>query len=648
MFGYQGRWVFVDLTTRSVRIEPARAEIYRDYLGGRGVQAWLMHEHLHATGPVPDPFSPQNRIVIGSSALNDTRLPTAGRGSCSFISPMTRSVEASAWVPMHRPVWGLLTHSSAGGTFPNALKRAGIDQLVIDGCADRPVRLHASDGTVQVIDAEDDLFDRGGSRPIVGTSSAVTDRLELYHPGCSAACAGPAGWNRVPFACLTNDHHRNFGRGGAGAVFGSKRLVSVSASGRLPVRHADSETFDRLAQEIDALIEAHANDPARTASFRPATGTTWWLDRAFDGRFLGQQGGYLPFWNFDEGTFDPLQFERVSTEAFAELAGRHQVCNRCRHLTCTRSARVERGPYAGEGVRPEFETIALWINCGVFDREAIFHANRRCNDLGIDTMSFGSVLAAAMELNEGGRLRNFEHPPSFGSAADLVRTLNEVASRSTDLGRLLGQTGDEIIGALASARSEFEVAAIARSVTFAYGGLGYAGVEPKAFPGMFTAYSSSNRGRGDHNAAWTVQAEESGLAGPGPLGGFVASAQSRKALVDSLGLCDFFTADLLSDQFLSLYRALTGIDHTPASLEECGRRIFTLERHVNTLQGRTRGYDAFIPQKMTEPLRVGPFRGRAVDPSFHGAALDALYAHHGWSGDGTVAASTLANLGIVC
>ncbi len=646
VFGYQGRWVFVDLSTRSTRIEPARADLCRDYLGGRGLQARLMHEHLLVTGPVRDPHSPQNRIIIGSAALNDTRVATAGRGSCSFISPMTRSQEGSAWVPKHQPVWGLLTHSSAGGTFPNALKRAGIDQLIVDGRADRPVRLHAADGTVQIIDAEDDVFERAGGRSIVRTTSAVAERIGRTHPESSAACVGPAGWNHVPFAGLTNDRHRNFGRGGAGAVFASKNLVAVSASGRAQTRISDPETFDRLALEIDAIVERHVQDPAHTSSFRPRTGTTWWLDRAFDGRFLGKRGGYLPFWNFDEGSFDPEQFEKISTEAFAGISGRHQVCNRCRHLTCTRSARVESGPYAGEGVRPEFETIAMWINCGVFDREAIFHANRLCNELGVDTMSFGSVLAAAMEMSEAGRLRRYAHPPAFGSGPDLVRTLEEMAYRSSGLGRLLGQTGDEIIAEVAATLPPADVAEVVRSVTFAYGGLGYAGVEPKAFPGMFTAYSTSNRGRGDHTHAWTIQAEEGGLAGPGLLGGFVATAQVRKALVDSLGLCDFFTADILSDQFLDLYRALTGHEHSQASLEACGRRICTLERHVNGIQGRTRVYDAFIPPKMTEPMRVGPFRGRAVDPAFHHAALDQFYTHHGWAGDGTVGASTLAELGI--
>src|SRR5512146_1356409 len=111
-FGYQGRWAWIDLPARSVRIEPADRQICRDYIGGRGVQARLLHDHLAAHGPLLDPLAPGSRIIIGTGPLNDTPVPTAGRGSCSFISPMTRSPRPVPGIPNHAPVYGLLTHSS--------------------------------------------------------------------------------------------------------------------------------------------------------------------------------------------------------------------------------------------------------------------------------------------------------------------------------------------------------------------------------------------------------------------------------------------------------------------------------------------------------------------------------------------------------
>lgn len=633
--GYRGRWAFVDLTNRTVRVEPADMSFCRDYVGGRGLQARLLADHLEKTGPLKDPLSPANRIVIGSAALNDTAVATSGRGSCSFVGTMARSPEPAPWVPGHKPVYGLVTHSSAGGLFPNMLKRAGFDQIIIDGRADRPVRLEIVRGHCRVVDAEDELFETTAGRRVPKAASAVTDILSGRIKGSSTLAAGPAGWNLVDFACLTGDKHRNFGRGGAGAVFGSKNLLAVTALGEEPVAYADPEAFKRLAKELDAMIKASVEDPARTASFRPTTGTTWWLDRAFNGRYLGANGGYLPWHNFDEGAFDPDEFAKVSTDAFLAISEKHAVCNKCRHIFCTRVAKVESGPYAGEGVRPEFETIALWINCGITDREAIFHMNALCNELGVDTMTFGSVMAGAMELAEKGLLARYPGAPVFGDAAGMVRTLKEIAYASTDLGRLLAHHTDRVIAELAAAAPAAQ-ADIAYALTTAFGGLGYAGISPKAFPGMFTAYGTSNRGRGDHTYAWTVQAEEGGLKDAPDLAAYVAEGQAGKALVDSMGLCDFFTGDITGEPFLSIYRALSGIEYTPETLKACGRRIYALERRLNNAQGRDRAYDSYVPPKLKAPMTGGALKGRGVDESFYNAVLDAYYRAWGWTRDGLV------------
>ena len=633
--GYRGRWAFIDLTDRTVRIEPALAAYGRDYVGGRGLQARLLADHLEKTGPVTDPLAPGNRIVIGSAALNDTAVATAGRGSCSFVGTMARSPKAAPWIPGHKPVFGLVTHSSAGGLFPNMLKRAGFDQIVIDGRAERPVRLEIVHGACRIVDAEDELFETVADRRVPRTASVITDTLTARLKGSSTLTAGPAGWNLVDFACLTADRHRNFGRGGAGAVFGSKNLLAVTALGNEAIIYADPEAFRKSGRELDDLIEASVGDPARTASFRPATGTTWWLDRAFNGRYLGANGGYLPWHNFDEGAFDAADYEKVSTDAFLAISGKHNVCNKCRHIFCTRSARVESGPYAGEGVRPEFETIALWINCGILDREAIFHMNALCNELGLDTMTFGSVMSGAMELAEKGLLPRSAGAPAFGDAPGMIRALKEIAYASTDLGRLFGHYSDRVIAELAAAAPTSQ-SDIAYAVTTAFGGLGYAGISPKAFPGMFTAYGTSNRGRGDHTYAWTVQAEEGGLKEARDLAAYVAEGQAGKALVDSFGLCDFFTGDITAEPFLSLYRALSGIEYTPESLKACGRRIYALERRLNNAQGRDRTYDAFVPPKLKVPMTRGARKGGAVDEAFYNSVLDAYYEAWGWTKDGRV------------
>ncbi|MBC7361631.1 MAG: hypothetical protein H5U06_05025 [Candidatus Aminicenantes bacterium] len=644
-FGYTGCWAFVDLSSGKIELKEADPEIYRLYLGGRGVQAHLIYQHLKKIGWLKDPFSPSNRIIIGNSSLNDTTIPTAGRGSCSFISPMTYSPQRQPWLGNRPPVFGLLTHSSCGGLFANMLKRAGIDQLVIDGRADKPVRILVNEGKVEILEAEPELFEEKDGKKVLRRTSEITDFLTRKHPGSSTVCTGPAGWNQVAFACLTADYHRNFGRGGAGAVFGSKNLIAITAYGRKLPAYYDRARFLETAKQIDEAVKGHVHDPNWTASFRPETGTTWWLDRAFNGGYLGKVGGYLPWHNFDEGYFDPELYKKVSTGAFLEIAGKHKVCNRCRHILCTRTASVKECPYAHESVRPEFETIALWINCCLTDREAIFYLNHLCNEYGVDTMTLGSVMAGVMELQEKGFLKS-KAAPVFGDPGSMIRALEQIIYGTTDLGCLLAKPTDLVIAELLASLSGAGPEEVVRCLTTAYAGLGYAGIEPKVFPGMFTAYGTSNRGRGDHTYAWTIQAEESGLTGAENLAAYVAGSQVGKALTDSLGLCDFFTEDFTSPTFLEMYRALTGFEYTAESFKECGRRIYALERYVNNQQGRKRDYDAFIPPKFLEPLTAGPQAGKAVDPILYNAILDAYYQNQKWTMDGLVPETLLGEYGI--
>ncbi|MGB4703761.1 MAG: aldehyde ferredoxin oxidoreductase C-terminal domain-containing protein [Candidatus Saccharicenans sp.] len=644
-YGYAGRWALVNLSTRGVEVKEADPELYRLFIGGRGVQAYLIYQHLKRRGPLRDPLSAENRIVIGNSSLNDTAVPTAGRGSCSFISPFTYSPAEREWLKRRPPIFGLLTHSSCGGLFPNMLKRAGFDQIIIDGRADWPVRLLVFEGKVEIIEAEPELFEEVNGRKVLRRASETTDFLSQKYPGSSTVCPGPAGWNQVAFACLTNDYHRNFGRGGAGAVFGSKNLVAITAYGRELPEFFDRDKFLEKSKVIDESVNRHVHDPNWTASFRPETGTTWWLDRAFHGGYLGKKGGYLPWHNFDEGYFDPELYRKVSTAAFLEIAGKHKVCNRCRHILCTRSAAVNSGPFAHTGVRPEFETIALWINCCLTDRDGIFYLNHLCNEFGIDTMTFGSVMAGAMELREKG-LWPFSVGPEFGHVQSMMGALEDIVYQRNELGRLLARPTDLVIDELVRLSHGLRPEEVVRCLTTAYAGLGYAGIEPKVFPGMFAAYATSNRGRGDHTYAWTIQAEEGGLSGAENLAAYVAGSQIGKALTDSLGLCDFFTEDFASPDFLELYRAATGIDYTADSLKECGRRIYTLERYVNNMQGRSRQYDEFVPPKFTEPLTAGPQAGKAVAPAYHQEILDAYYRQWRWTNEGLVPAKLLEEYGI--
>jgi aldehyde:ferredoxin oxidoreductase len=156
----------------------------RDFVGGRGLQARLLSEHLEKIGPLKDPLSPEKRIIIDNAVANDTPIPTAGRGSCTFVGTMTRSPELVSWVPGHKPVYGMIAHSSCGGLFHNMLKRAGIDQLIIDGKADRPVRIQVIEDKLRIVDAEGELFQVVDSLGLCDFFTADVSSepfLSLYH-----------------------------------------------------------------------------------------------------------------------------------------------------------------------------------------------------------------------------------------------------------------------------------------------------------------------------------------------------------------------------------------------------------------------------------------------------------------------------------
>ena len=597
--GYMGKWAYIDLSKNEVKIVDSDSSIEESFLGGRGLQGRLLFEKVKALkGAVENPLGPENRIIIGCSAPNDTKIHTAGRGSASFFSPMTRSKKPL--LDGAPPVFGLVTHSSVGGSFANKLKKAGIDQLILDGAAKEPMRIEVIDGNVTIKAAEDSLFEELYGKKVVLRSNALNDKLKSLIEGknSSSIYIGPAGWNLVPYSCLTTDGDRNFGRGGGGAVLASKNIVAITVAGSEKTKLHDEELYNKRMKELDEAIEKAVKDESGTSSFRPTTGTTWWLNRAFKGDYLGDKGGYLPWHNYDEGHFDENEFKKVSTDALLEVSGKHKICSRCRGIICSRMVKTEKGELLP---RPEFETAGLFINCGITERESLIALNHLCNEVGLDTMTTAAIVAGAMDMDEKGLLKDFALSIPYGSAKAMSEMVEAVAYKNGGLGTLFGQNADSIGHSVLEKVGAAKKDEVIWCITNAYAGLGYASIGPKAFDSMFTCYATSNRGRGDHTYAWTVQAEEAGLTGAEDIGATVAGSQWGKAVIDSLGICDFFAGDTTGDVFLDLLYAITGNKYTADSLIECGKRTVSLERMLNEIQGRTRRYDAYVPPKFEKP-----------------------------------------------
>jgi len=350
---HRGRVLIVDLTRGVCEPEALPEEWLRKYIGGKGLGLRLLHREV---SPTVDPLGPENALLIMTGPFAGTAVPTSSR-----IVAVTRS-----------PATGALTDSYMGGSFAAGLKFAGFDGLVLRGRSARPVVLVVEEGRGR-LEPADALWGQG----TFATEKAIQARLGA---GTTALSIGPAGESRVPFACLTSEMSRQAGRGGAGAVMGSKHLKAIAVRGMMPVPVADPRGFLRALAEARANTLAPANDWARS------DGTPIIVD-------VTNQMGILPTRNFQAGTFEGAG--RINAGALRRRRKGQTAC-----FSCTIACRKVVSSPAGPRDAPEYETLGLGgSNCGICDLDAVQRFNDLCDDLGMDTISTGSVVALAMELD---------------------------------------------------------------------------------------------------------------------------------------------------------------------------------------------------------------------------------------------------------
>ena len=353
MYGaYMNKYLSIDLSTGETiegALDPKLAE---EYVGGKGMGLKLLDD----LAPTVDPLSPENPLIFVTGPLTGTMVQTSARSALVTKSPLTN---------------GFLD-SHAGGHFGPALKRAGYDYLLITGRAEKPVYLHVTDKGCEILDASD-LWGKG----IFDTENALKER----HPGTRVASIGPAGENGVLFACIGCDLYRQFGRGGAGAVMGSKNLKAVVVGGKARIAYSDDAAFRKLALEMTEECRNHPN-----AKKRYDLGTMMWIR-------MGQEiGEFLPTRNYQKGLFDG--YEKITAEAMKEELNWKSVgCFNC-VIKCSKMAKWDGHEVEG----PEYETTAfLGSGCEIDDAKAVAMSNLLCDDLGLDTISMGVTCSGRIE-----------------------------------------------------------------------------------------------------------------------------------------------------------------------------------------------------------------------------------------------------------
>jgi aldehyde:ferredoxin oxidoreductase len=599
--GYIRKILKVNLTENKTGTAKLNEEDAQRFIGGKGLGAKILYDSLKSG---VDPLSPENLLIFASGPLTATLAPTSGRWAVVTKSPLT----------------GIFLDSQVGGYFGAVMKLAGFDCLIIEGTAEIPVYLWVHDESAEVVDARD----------LWGKGCFETERVLKKRLGgrVRAASIGPAGENLVRYACITVDMYRQAGRGGAGAVMGSKNLKAVVVQGAGDgIEYADPEGFRKATKKALRAIQSNHFIPLRRRY-----GTPIWVAPV-------NEAALLPTRNFKTGVFEHA--DEISGETMRDkLVVKDGTCYNC-SIQCWKYTRVKSGKYkVKELAGPEYETIALMgSNCGVNSIEAIAHANMLCDDLGLDTISTGNVIAFAMECAEKGLLNERDMDGlrlRFGDADAEIEMVKKIAYR-VGLGKILAE------GVRKASKKIGGGSKFAMQVK----GMEIPGYDPRGAFGMALAYATSDRGA-CHQRAWTVRAEIEGALTPRysarGRAKFVKQTQDERAACFSLVLCDF--APLEASHFVELLNKATGFDFTVAEYLKTGERIWNLTRLFNVREGVTRKADTLPARFMEEPLPDGVAKGQVVTKKLLDEMLDEYYALRGWNKNGVPTEEKLKELGL--
>jgi aldehyde:ferredoxin oxidoreductase len=599
--GFCGRLLHVDLGSGRGTYHDLDERALRACLGGIGLGTSLLHAFAP---PGVDALSAENPLIFTSAPLVGTGLTTTAKFAVVTKSPLT----------------GFIADSLSSSGFALELKRLGIDALAITGSAPALSYLVVDGERVEVRDAA-----ALAGKPPRETESAVRAALRC---AVSVAAIGPAGERRVRFATISNDG-RHAGRGGAGAVMGSKNLKAIAIRGRHVTSVADPERVDALARELRRRSLGPLTDKYRSI------GTV--ANLAVFNRL-----GTLPTRNFQQATFEHA--EALSGES---LAGSHWVrrhgcasCSiQCEHLF--RTADPQPGMPAEQ--RLEYETLfALGPLCGVSDPDGVIEAARLCDDYGLDTISTGGTLAWAIETAEKGLLpAAAAQPLRFGDGAGLLAAIHAIGRRE-GAGDLLAEGSKR--AAAATGRGAGRWAMHVK-------GLELPGYDPRSLKTMALGLAVSPRGA-CHNRSGAYEADFSGevdrFHGDGARGALVAASEDFAAVLDSLVVCKFLRrcfGDFYAEG-AEILSHVTGWDYDGAELRRTGERIHTLKKLFNIREGWTSGDDWLPERLLNEPLTAGAGAGARLSAGELREMIRGYYAARGWDEDGFIPARKLEDIGI--
>ena len=605
--GWQRKILRVDLTKGTAEPEPLNMEWAQKYLGERGLATKYLMENMD---PKVDAMSPENVLIFATGPLTGTMASTSGRYAVVTKGPLT----------------GAIACSNSGGKFGAELKYAGYDMLIVQGKAAEPVYLHIVDDKVEILPAGD-LW---GST-VWHTEEALKARHQ--NPRLKVASIGVAGERGVRFACIINDLHRAAGRSGVGAVMGSKNLKAVAVYGTVGVTVDDPVRFMEIVRETHQQLAE--NDGRKELT---ELGTNSMID-------MMQEFGGLPTRNFNEvqfkgtGNINPAAMERANARGHVNLItnkacfGCTIACGRIAHIDKDHFTIVNRPEYRHASGGLEYETAYAFgpVIC-VDDIDALTFAGYLMNEHGMDPISFGATLAAAMELFEMGVITTDDTDGialNFGNAEALT-VMAEKTGKFEGFGQILGLGSKRMC-------EKYGHPELSMSVK----GQEFAGYDSRALQGMGLGYATSNRGACHlkHDTFGPDMEDQTGAGKAQPC----KDSQDEVAFLDSTGLCLFAAGAWGIEGYQKQIDAACEGDWSVERVRETGERIWNLERQFNLAAGLTAADDT-LPKRLLEvPAPSGTAKGKVNEL---GKMLPEYYEARGWTPEGVPTDETLARLGL--
>jgi aldehyde:ferredoxin oxidoreductase len=592
--GRANRLLRVDLTSRSAKTEPIPEEIHRQWIGAKGLGAYYLAKELE---PGIDPLSDQNKIIFASGPYQGTGITSAGRMGVVTKSPLT----------------GIFLDSYMGGDIGHSVKRAGYDLIVFEGAADKLVWVDIRNDAVEFRDAKD----------LTGKTTHDTERelKKQAGPKSEVVSIGPAGEKLVKIAAPITRFRRAAGRGGSGAVMGSKNLKAVVVTGSLPM--APSKAPELKKDQIGAITvikeERKKGDEFLkygTSKFAPYAAN---IDR-------------LPTRNYSSADYDlagELHGEKFNQQYNLEMSA---CCSPCVIACEALAAGATKGDKRSE--RPEYESIALLgSNLGIADRESIMDSNDLCNSLGLDTISAGAIMGFAIECSKRGIIKEkFD----WGDPSVPQRLLPAIAYRE-GLGDILAEgvrRAAELIGG-----ESYKWAVHGK-------GLELPAWDPRGKLGAGLAYATGDVGASHMRDKFITK--KTPLESAVPVVPDVVKGQDWLAVRDSLVVCSFEWDYMGPEMTSRLYSSVTGFDLSADELRARGHAIWDMSRAFNVREGVTRKDDTLCYRLMNDPLPTGRAKGATsfVSEADRQACLDKYYELRGWDENGVPTPETLRKSGV--